>query len=76
MKGKNDSDMPVGKLTRVDDFLPPPNKLVVPVDTVKITIALDKSSVEFFKGEAFKNKVKYQRMIRNLLETYAAKYSH
>jgi predicted DNA binding CopG/RHH family protein len=76
MKQKNDPDMPIGKLTRVDDFLPPPEKLVMPDDTVKITIALKRTSIEFFKQEAKKNKVKYQKMIRNLLDSYAAKYAH
>lgn len=76
MKQKNDPDMPIGKLTRVDDFLPSPEKLVMPDDTIKITIALNRTSVEFFKQEAKKNKAKYQKMIRNLLDSYAAKYAH
>ncbi len=68
-------DMPIGKLTKISDFLPPPNSLVVPEETVKVTIALKKASVEFFKHEAEKNHTKYQKMIRELLDRYATQYT-
>ena len=67
--------MPVGKLIRVKDFLPPPGQLVVDAETAKITIALKKSSVDFFKRQAKKSHTKYQRMIRELLDRYASHYS-
>ena len=67
--------MPVGKLTRVKDFLPPPDKLVMPQKTVKVTILLNKSSVDFFKEQANKHKAKYQKMIRNLIDQYAMRYA-
>jgi len=70
-----DSDKPIGKLTRVNDFLPPPEELVMPQKIVKVTIALSKNSVEFFKQQAQKQHVKYQQMIRELLDRYAAQYS-
>jgi hypothetical protein len=38
----------------VSDFLPPPDQLVLKEDNVRVTIALKKSSVEFFKKEARK----------------------
>jgi len=38
---------------------------------VKVTIALSKRSVEFFKTEARKHNTQYQRMIRRLLDAYA-----
>jgi predicted DNA binding CopG/RHH family protein len=41
-------------------------------ETVKITIALSKTSVEFFKQEAKKHNTQYQKMIRRLLDEYAA----
>ena len=75
MKKKIDLDMPVGKLTKVEDFLPPPSKLVVPEPTVKITIALRASSVEFFKHQARRHHTKYQKMIRELIDRYALQYS-
>ena len=73
-KSKIDPDMPIGKMTQVKNFLPPPHKLVFPDDTVKVTIALSKSSVDFFKREAKKNKTKYQKMIRELVDQYAKKF--
>jgi hypothetical protein len=73
-KIKKDPNMPVGKLTRVDDFLPPPEKLVPPKEAVKITISLSKSSVAFFKEQAKLHHVKYQQMIRQLIDRYASRY--
>ena len=75
MKAKSNWEMPSGKLTRVRDFLPPPNQLVVKDATAKVTIALEKSSINFFKQQAKKNHTKYQRMIRELLDQYASHYS-
>ncbi|MFC1620893.1 CopG family transcriptional regulator [Candidatus Omnitrophota bacterium] len=75
MKKKIDPDMPIGKLTRVKDFLPPPEELVFPRETVKVTISLSKSSIEFFKRQARQHHIKYQKMIRELLDRYAAQYS-
>ena len=34
---------------RIDDFLPPPYQLVKRVPKVKVTIALNQQSLEFFK---------------------------
>ena len=75
MKRKIDPNMPVGKMTRVDDFLPPPSKLVVPEQTVKVTLSLKSSSVEFFKRQARRHHTKYQKMIRELIDKYALQYS-
>lgn len=61
---------PLGKLKVVSDFLPSPEELAFKDDTVKVTISLSKSSVEFFKAEAVKNKTQYQKMIRRLLDAY------
>ncbi len=44
----------MGKLKVVNDFFPPPEQLVLREDNVKVTIALKRSSVEFFKKEAKK----------------------
>ena len=75
MKVKSNWEMPSGKLTRVKDFLPAPSQLVVEERTAKITIALRKSSIDFFKRQAKKSHAKYQRMIRELLDRYASHYS-
>ena len=76
MKKKTDADweMPVGKLTRVKDFLPPPNELFPPRDDVKVTLALSRRSIEFFKVQARQNHSKYQRMIREVVDRYASRF--
>jgi hypothetical protein len=61
----------MGTLQVVRDFLPPPEDLVFREDGVKITLALTKRSVDFFKHEAKKHNTQYQRMIRRLLDAYA-----
>ena len=76
MKKKNiKQDMPIRKLHKAEDFLPPPEKLVLPEQTTKITLRLNSSSVDFFKKEAKKNHTKYQKMVRLLLDKYVEKYS-
>jgi len=62
---------PVGAVKIVEDFLPPPSELVVKEDVEKVTIALSKRSVDFFKDEAKRHGTQYQRMIRALLDRYA-----
>lgn len=64
-----DEPMHVGRV--VKDFLPPPDKLIFKEDAVKVTITLSARSVYFFKTEAAKRGVQYQRMIRRLLDAYA-----
>lgn len=64
------SDEPIGPLEIVDDFLPSPEELAFAEESVKVTIALSKESVEFFKSEARKHNTQYQRMIRKLLDAY------
>ena len=66
---------PLGRIEVVDDFLPPPDQLVLKEDGVKVTISLSRKSVEFFKAHAAKSQVPYQRMIRALLDSYADRYS-
>jgi hypothetical protein len=65
------ADEPLGDLAVVPDFLPRPEDLVFRDEGVKVTIALSKRSVEFFKSEAQKHNTQYQRMIRRLLDAYA-----
>lgn len=62
----------MGRVKVVPDFLPSPAELVLRDETVKVTIALSKTSVEFFKEEARKYNTQYQKMIRRLLDEYAA----
>lgn len=69
------SDGPIGEVRVVKDFLPPPEELAFREETVKVTIALSKASVEFFKREAAKNQVSYQKMIRRLLDEYTLRHA-
>jgi predicted DNA binding CopG/RHH family protein len=66
------TDEPMGEVRVVQDFLPSPEELALKEETVKVTIALSKASVDFFMQEARQHKVPYQRMIRRLLDEYAA----
>lgn len=40
---------PIKKVKVVSDFLPSPEELALKDETVKVTIALSKTSVDFFK---------------------------
>ena len=64
------TDEPLGELKVIPDFLPSPEELAFKDDSVKITITLSRSSVEFFKREAKKHHTQYQKMIRRLLDAY------
>jgi hypothetical protein len=62
----------IGKIGAVvKDFLPPPDQLVLREFNVKVTLSLSQKSVDFFKREAKKSRVPYQRMIRALVDAYA-----
>lgn len=68
------SDEPIeAKVIR--DFLPPPEALAYREEGVKVTIALSKKSVDFFKSQAEKHQTQYQRMIRKLIDSYVETYS-
>ncbi len=64
------TDEPIGKVKVVPDFLPTPEELAFREEGVKVTLALSRKSVEFFKSEASKHHTQYQRMIRRLLDSY------
>ena len=49
--------------------LPVPVRL--PEETVRVTLKLNKSSVDFFKAKSKAEHTQYHRMIRRLLEHYA-----
>ncbi len=68
------TDEPIGKVKVISDFLPSPEELVLKDETVKVTIALSKTSVEFFKNEAKKYNTQYQKMIRRLLDEYTVRH--
>ena len=58
----------------IDDFLPPPEKLIFKRPSVKVTLALSQESIEFFKKKAKDHRVPYQAMIREVVQRYAERY--
>lgn len=46
------TDEPIEKVKIISDFLPSPGELALKDENVKVTIALSKGSLEFFKKEA------------------------
>lgn len=69
------TDEPLGRLKVIPDFLPAPEELAFREEGVKVTIALSKRSVDFFKREAQRHGTQYQRMIRRLLDRYTQFHS-
>ena len=59
----------------VDDFLPPPDKLVFKEKNVKVTLALSQRSIAFFKAKADELDVPYQTMIKQIVDLYAQRHS-
>ncbi|ESS70802.1 hypothetical protein MGMO_118c00020 [Methyloglobulus morosus KoM1] len=66
---------PLGDVKVIADFLPSPAELAFNEEGVKVTLALSKKSIDFFKAEATKNHTQYQRMIRRLLDAYVESHS-
>ncbi len=68
------TDEPMGDLRVVKDFLPKPEQLALKEENIKITISLNKSSIEFFKKKAKEQHTSYQKMIRRLIDWYAIQH--
>ena len=49
------TDEPLGDIEVLTDFLPAPAELAFREEAIKVTLALSKSSVDFFKSEASKH---------------------
>ena len=63
------------QLETVADFLPSPEQLVLKEpETEKVTIALSKDSLNFFRQKGKELGAPYQRMIRNLIDAYVAQH--
>lgn len=58
----------------ISDFLPSPDELIRKTEKEKITIAIDKRSLELYKRYAKKHNAKYQTMINGVLGSYADKF--
>lgn len=57
-----------------DDLLPSPEEFVRKTKKEKITIAIDKDSLDLYKRYAKKHNAKYQSMINGVLSSYADKF--
>jgi len=75
-KDKGYTDEPLGDVRVIDDYLPSLEDLVFKEDNIKVTLGLSRRSVDFFKYEAKKHGTQYQKMIRRLLDLYAARHQH
>jgi predicted DNA binding CopG/RHH family protein len=69
------SDVDLDTARAIKDFLPPPEQLVFKEKTVKITLALSEGSINFFKTQAQKHGLKYQQIIRSLIDKYVEAHS-
>lgn len=58
----------------IADRLPSPAELTRKSEKEKITIAIDKRSLDLFKRYAKRHDAKYQTMINGVLGSYADKY--
>ena len=68
------TDEPMGKFKIVPNFLPSPEVLAKRLKNTKVTIALSADSVGYFKNEAAKHHVQYQKLIRQVLDEYVARH--
>ena len=59
----------------IEDFLPSPEEFILRAKKEKITISIDKHSLDFYKAYAKKHNAKYQTMINDVLGSYADKHS-
>ena len=66
------TDEHIGKVRVMADFLPSPEQLALKSQNTKVTISLSSESVAFFKEEAEKHHMQYQKMIRQLLDEYVS----
>jgi predicted DNA binding CopG/RHH family protein len=67
------TDEPMDNIKITKDFLPSPEELIFKDQTVKVTISLSKSSVDYFKQIAKSYNTQYQKMIRRLLDEYVSR---
>jgi predicted DNA binding CopG/RHH family protein len=71
----SDPAKPIGQVTIVKDFLPPPEQLVPKNTTVRVTMEFSQETIEYFKREAKQNNLSYKSMIRDLLDVYVKQHN-
>ena len=73
VKYSDDKGELAGDWRRIKDNLPSPDELAGEMRRqTKVTLALDDDALAFFKREASRRRTSYQRMIRNLVRSYAS----
>lgn len=70
----SDIEQSLEEAIEISDFLPSPDELVRKTEKEKITIAIDKHSLDLYKQYAKKHNAKYQTMINGVLGSYADKF--
>ena len=70
----DDDASEIGEVRFVEDVLPPPERLVLRDEGVKVTLTLSRRKIAFFKAEARRSDVPYQGMIRALLAAHAERH--
>lgn len=58
----------------MNDLLPSPEEFIRKTKKEKITIAIDKDSLDLYKQYAKKHDAKYQSMMNGVLSSYAEKF--
>jgi hypothetical protein len=76
MSSKTDyTDEPLQIGERVEDFLPPPSKLVKRQKTVTVTLELAQESVDFFTQLAQKENMEdYEYILQSFIDAYAKEH--
>lgn len=74
-KAPKDIDEAILSSRKIADFLPGPEELAGKERSVKVTLSLNKDSVDFFKQQAKLYGYPYQKMIRRLVNIYAREHS-
>ena len=70
----DNGDRPVGKLAIIKDDLPSPKVLARAFETQRVTMDIENDTLEFFKRQANVTGAKYQRLMREVLKSYAHRY--
>lgn len=63
-----DEDLEFGEI--MEDFLPPPQELVLKSIKVKIPLELTEKKFSFLKEEASKKNISYQNLIESIIDEY------
>jgi predicted DNA binding CopG/RHH family protein len=58
----------------IEDIFPRPEDLLLEDETIRVSINLTRNTVEAFKRFASEHDTKYQRVIRRLLDEFAARH--